>query len=194
MKKRPAFCMMILCFIMLTIAGNTFAQASWKKQTAPVMTPWGEQLTADNVWQEYPRPSMQRKEWMNLNGVWQYFKRTSIKYDYEKSPSLFSKAILVPFPVESALSGIMDKNYSVNKKATHMYRRTFTLPENYDGKNILLHFGAVDWRCYVYVNGELAGTHDGGSVPFFFDITPLLKPGAMQELQVAVWASEVCNA
>ena len=178
---------MIIAIILLTITESACAQSSWKKQTAPVMTPWGEQLTADNVWQEYPRPSMLRKDWMNLNGVWQYFKRSTIKYDYEKNASSFSKAILVPFPVESALSGIMDKNFSANKKATHMYRRTFTLPESFEGKNILLHFGAVDWRCYVYVNGELAGTHDGGSVPFFFDITSLLKPGEEQELQVAVW-------
>ena len=187
MRKKTIQSLMIITIILFTITESASAQSSWKKQTAPVMTPWGEQLTADNVWQEYPRPSMQRKDWMNLNGVWQYFKRTTIKYDYEKSTSLFSKAILVPFPVESALSGIMDNNFSANKKATHMYRRTFTLPEGFDGKNILLHFGAVDWRCYVYVNGGLAGTHDGGSVPFFFDITSLLKPGAEQELQVAVW-------
>lgn len=187
MKKRAFLSIMTFATILLTLTESACAQSSWKKQTAPVMTPWGEQLTADNVWQEYPRPSMQRKDWMNLNGVWQYFKRSSIKYDYEKSVSFFSKAILVPFPVESALSGIMDKNYSSNRNATFMYRRTFSLPDSFKGKNVLLHFGAVDWRCYVYVNGELAGTHDGGSVPFFFDITSLLKEGTEQELQVAVW-------
>ena len=128
MKKKTALGMIIFATMMFAITLSAYAQSSWKKQTAPVMTPWGEQLTPDNVWQEYPRPSMQRKEWMNLNGVWQYFKRSSIKYDYEKSVSAFSKAILVPFPVESALSGIMDKSFSANRKATHMYRRTFTLP------------------------------------------------------------------
>ena len=173
--------------LVLTFTENAFAQSTWTKQTAPVMTPWGEQLTEENVWPQYPRPSMKRQEWMNLNGVWRYFKRSSINYDYETRTSYFTKSILVPFPVESALSGIMDKNYSSNRRATHMYRRTFTLPENFTGKNILLHFGAVDWRCYVYVNGQLAGTHDGGSVPFFFDITPFLQEGAEQELQVAVW-------
>ena len=130
---------------------------------------------------------MKRQEWMNLNGVWKYFKRSSINYNYERSKASFSKAILVPFPVESALSGIMDKSYSANRRATHMYRRTFSLPEAFSGKNILLHFGAVDWRCYVYVNGQLAGTHDGGSDPFSFDITPFLQEGSEQELQVAVW-------
>ena len=179
--------MMAIAAIVLTLTESACAQSLWTKQTAPVMTPWGEQLTEENVWPEYPRPSMKRQDWMNLNGVWQYFKRSTIRYDYENNTSAFSKSILVPFPVESALSGIMDKSYSANRKATHMYRRTFTLPENFNGKNILLHFGAVDWRCYVYVNGQLAGTHDGGSVPFSFDITPMLKEGAEQELQVAVW-------
>ncbi len=147
------------------------------------MKPWGEQVTEENVWQEYPRPSMRRQEWTNLNGVWQYFKRPSINYNYESNAAAFTQAILVPFPVESALSGIMDKSYSSNRKATHMYRRTF----NASGERILLHFGAVDWRCHVYVNGQLAGTHDGGSVPFTFDITPFLKEDGEQELQVAVW-------
>ena len=129
MAKRISLSMILVLAIMLTLVESVRAQSTWTKQTAPVMTPWGEQLTADNVWQEYPRPSMKRQEWMNLNGVWKYFKRTSINYDYERNASSFSKAILVPFPVESALSGIMDKSYSSNRRATHMYRRTFTLPD-----------------------------------------------------------------
>ena len=177
----------VIVVAMLTLSQSACGQSVWTKQTAPVMTPWGEQLTEENVWPEYPRPSMKRQEWMNLNGVWQYFKRSTIRYDYESNASAFSKAILVPFPVESALSGIMDKSYSANRKSTHMYRRTFSLPEAFKGQNILLHFGAVDWRCYVYVNGQLAGTHDGGSVPFYFDITSLLNEDEEQELEVAVW-------
>ena len=172
MIKRISLSMILVLAIMLTFVESVRAQSTWTKQTAPVMTPWGEQLTADNVWQEYPRPSMKRQEWMNLNGVWKYFKRTSINYDYERDASSFSKAILVPFPVESALSGIMDKSYSSNRRATHMYRRTFTLPDAFSDKNVLLHFGAVDWRCYIYVNGQLAGTHDGGSVSFVEPVSP----------------------
>lgn len=187
MIKQISRSVVIIMISMLTYANCALAQSIWVKQTAPVMTPWGEQLTEENAWPEYPRPSMKRQDWINLNGVWKYFKRSSINYDYQQSTSTFSKAILVPFPVESALSGIMDKSYSSNRKATHMYRRTFTLPEAFSGKNILLHFGAVDWRCYVYVNGQLVGTHDGGSVPFTFDITPFLQEGVEQELQVAVW-------
>lgn len=176
-----------LLALLALAASSTFAQSKWVKQTAPVMTPWGEALTAEDVWQEYPRPSMTRKNWMNLNGVWQYAKRSTVNDNYEKSVSTFSKSILVPFPVESALSGIMDKNFSANKNATHLYRRTFTLTDAFRDKNTLLHFGAVDWRCYVYVNGQLAGSHDGGSDPFTFDITGLLKESGEQELQVAVW-------
>ena len=179
--------MTALLAAMLFLAVSASAQSQWTKQTAPVMTPWGEELTEKKVWPEYPRPSMKRQEWVNLNGVWQYFKRSSINYDYESTASAFTKAILVPFPVESALSGIMDKSHYANRRATHMYRRTFTLPDTFIGKRVLLHFGAVDWRCYVYVNGELVGTHDGGSVPFHFDITPFIKGWGTQELQVAVW-------
>lgn len=187
MRKRISRSVTAVIAVMLTFSQSACAQSSWTKQSAPIMTVWGEQVTEENAWQEYPRPSMKRQDWMNLNGIWQYFKRSSVNYDYEQSASSFSKAILVPFPVESALSGIMDKSYSSNRRATHMYRRTFALPDNFSGKSVLLHFGAVDWRCYVYVNGQLAGTHDGGSVPFAFDITPFLQEGAEQELQVAVW-------
>ncbi len=161
--------------------------ATWEKKTAAVMTPWGEQLTSENVWAEYPRPSMKRDDWMNLNGVWDYYKRSGINYDYEDNDRRFDKAILVPFPVESALSGIMDNDYKGNTKATHMYRRTFEVPASFAGKNVILHFGAVDWRCTVYVNGKEAGSHDGGSDPFKFDITELLNESGEQELQVAVW-------
>ena len=187
MNNRISRSMIAVAAILLTLSESAFAQSTWTKQTAPVMTPWGEELTAESVWPEYPRPSMKRQNWMNLNGVWQYFKRSSINYDYESNASSFSKAILVPFPVESALSGIMDKSYSANRRATHMYRRTFTLPESFSGKAVLLHFGAVDWRCYIYVNGQRVGSHDGGSVPFYFNITPFLQESGEQELQVAVW-------
>lgn len=94
---------------------------------------------------------------------------------------------MVPFPVESALSGIMDKDYLANTWATFAYRKTFTLPDAYKNKNVLLHFGAVDWKCAVYVNGKEAGTHAGGSDPFFFDITSLLNGRGEQEIQVMVY-------
>ena len=176
-----------LAAVLLIVFSLTAAAATWQKQQAPIMTPWGEALQSDNVWAEYPRPSMIREAWMNLNGVWGYFKRNSVNYNYERSASSFRQAILVPFPVESALSGIMEKDYRNGPNVTHMYRRTFTVPEDYSGKRLLLHFDGVDWRCSVYVNSMLVGTHQGGFDPFSFDITAALTTGGEQEIQVAVW-------
>ena len=117
------------------------------------MTPWGETLTPATTWQEYPRPQLVRPDWMNLNGEWQYFRRTSSEnVKCEVRDRNFSGTILVPFGVESALSGIMVSDYDTNSRSVQMYRRYFTLPESYHGKTVLLHFGAVDWSCVVYVN------------------------------------------
>ena len=178
----------LLLLTVLTMGIDQSATADpWQKKTAALMTTWGEELQSDNAWTEYPRPSMTRSEWMNLNGVWGYFKRTQINYDYETDAEAFNQSILVPFPVESALSGIMDNNYRANRTATFMYRRSFSIPSNWTGKHVLLHFDAVDWRCSVYVNGTLVGKHDGGSDPFYFDITNALTSEGEQEVQVAVW-------
>ncbi|MDO5447390.1 MAG: family 43 glycosylhydrolase [Prevotellaceae bacterium] len=175
-----------ICFMALT---SSFANAdNYEKKTAPLMTPWGEQLTVEDTWTEYPRPQLVRDDWMNLNGLWQYFKRkNSIDLSYEASEGAFKTPILVPFAPESALSGIMDKDASTNTKSTHMYRRTFELPAEYAGKRIMLNFGAVDWRCKVYVNGKEAGMHQGGSDPFSIDITDFLNASGEQEVQVAVY-------
>ena len=94
--------------------------------------------------------------------------------------------IMVPFPVESALSGVMDTDYT-NKRKQYSYKRTFTIPESMKGKNILLHFGAVDWSTGVFINEQKVGTHKGGFDPFYFDITPYLKESGEQELQVQVY-------
>lgn len=159
----------------------------WAPKTAPIMTTWGESIDPDNVWQEYPRPQLTRSEWMNLNGLWGYFCRKSqIDYSYEANAETFAEQILVPYPIESALSGIMSSTYEANTRSTFMYRRTFTLPAEYAGKNILLHFGAVDWKCVIYINGEEAGSHTGGSDPFSVDITPYLNESGEQEVVVAV--------
>lgn len=162
--------------------------AEWQRLSARLMTPWGENIDPENVWQEYPRPQLVRDNWMNLNGVWDYFRRTnSVKLTYEEKASRFTEKILVPFGVESALSGIMHTDYSTTANSTLMYRRTFTMPENFQGKRILLHFGAVDWQCAVFVNGTQVGEHKGGSDPFTFDITNFLQASGEQELQVAVY-------
>lgn len=183
MKQRRIIFMAVAALI--TLAAH--AQA-WQRLSAPVMTPWGEQIDPEQVWQEYPRPQLVRSEWMNLNGVWDYFRRTNrIALTAERSESNFRQRILVPFGVESALSGIMHTDLGTTAGSTLMYRRKFTLPESFRGRHVLLHFGAVDWRCAVFVNKRKVGQHDGGSDPFSFDITDYLTDEAEQELQVAVY-------
>ena len=178
---------LFLILTMLSMGCLCHAQ-EWQRLSAPVMTPWGEQIDPENVWQEYPRPQLVRPDWINLNGVWQYFRRNnSVRLTYERSASSFKQRVLVPFGVESALSGIMHTDLSATAKSALMYRRTFTLTDAFKDKRTLLHFGAVDWRCVVFVNKQKVGQHDGGNDPFTFDITDYLTDEDEQELQVAVY-------
>lgn len=175
-----------ICGLLLLFGMSAFS-ADWQRLRAPLMTTWGENIDPENVWPEYPRPQMVRSEWMNLNGTWDYYKKPFVDLNYVKAFGNFDKKILVPFPVESALSGIMDKEYLANTQSTFAYRKTFTLTDAFKNKTVLLHFGAVDWKCAVYINGKEAGTHSGGSDPFSFDITSLLNSGGEQEVQVMVY-------
>ena len=174
------------------LAVSAFA---WEKKSAPIMTKWAEEVTPDNVLPEYPRPQLVRADWMNLNGVWEFELTTGItnRIDYTdwkgcdmsvfkdvKPGKKLGREILVPFPIESALSGIMER-------AEYMkYRRTFKIPDGWGGKRVRLNFDAVDWKCEVYVNGKLVGGHEGGYDAFSFDITKELK-GGDNELIVSVY-------
>lgn len=161
--------------------------AEWQPKQAPLMTKWAKDVTPQSVHAEYPRPQMVREHWQNLNGLWEY----AIRPMDAVKPDKWDGEILVPFPVESALSGVMKM---VGPENRLWYRRTFTLPKQ-DGqtspawrdKNILLRFGAVDWETTVWLNGKEVGTHKGGYDPFTFDITAALKPDDTQELVVSVW-------
>lgn len=151
----------------------------WGVRKAPVMTKWSENIDPDNVLPEYPRPQFERSEWLNLNGIWDFkFANDKIAYSNEG----FDEEILVPFPVESAISGIMTK-----RKYHVWYKRNFTVPTSWNEKRIQLNFGAVDWECEVFVNTQSIGTHTGGYTPFSFDITDYLKAGTEQELIVRVY-------
>ena len=119
---------------------------------------------------EYPRPDFVREQWQSLNGTWDFYERLRAE----------KLQIQVPFVPQSRLSGI-GRNLTSD---TILYERQFTVPEDWEGKRILLHFGAVDYRCGVWVNGQCAGTHQGGQTPFTFDITDFLN-GVEEHLRVS---------
>ena len=167
---------LLLIVLYISCLGTT-AQP-WQPAGDRIRTPWADQVHPAAPLPEYPRPLMQREAWMNLNGLW----------DYAVLPAgaAFSQAdgkILVPFCIESSLSGV---GKMVGKESNLWYRRTFTLPKTWKGKRILLHFGAVDWRADIWVNGVKAGSHTGGYTPFSLDVTDALVPGE-NTLTVRVW-------
>jgi beta-galactosidase/beta-glucuronidase len=158
---------------------STEVTSEYKPVEGKIMTRWAH-IDPEKVLPEYPRPQMVRSDWCNLNGLWDY----AIVDKTQPMPGQFQGKILVPFAAESALSGV-GKN--VGEKNRLWYRRTFTVPEAWNGKTILLHFGAVDWDCDVFVNGKVLGNHQGGYDPFWYDITGALNATAQNELVVSVW-------
>ncbi len=166
-------------FATLALAIN-IQGAAWAPAKGPLMTRWAKDVSPKKVHPEYPRPQMVREEWQNLNGLWDY----AIVDKDATQPSTWDGQILVPFPVESALSGVMKP---VTEKQRLWYHRTFKVPGKWKGQRVLLHFGAVDWEATVTVNGKELGTHRGGYDGFSFDITDALKPSGDQEIVVAVW-------
>ena len=167
--------------LIFAISLGGIAMAQWKPVEGQLMTRWAKDVSPGNVWPEYPRPQMTRDQWQNLNGLWDYAITPSTT---DSRPAAWEGQILVPFAIESALSGVKK---AVQPDQTLWYRRTFTAPENLDGQRLLLHFNAVDWECAVFVNGTFCGRHQGGYDPFYFDITGALVPQGDQELVVAVW-------
>ncbi len=176
MKKNLFFSVaLLLCFTLTT------AQESWKPVAGKIMSPWASEVSATSPLPEYPRPQMERKSWMNLNGLWQYH---IVPKTEQTVPATFAGHILVPFAVESALSGV---GKTVGKDSVLWYERSVNIPSAYRKGNVLLHFGAVDWQCEVYVNGKKVGEHEGGYDPFSFDITPALNKGSQQQIVLRVW-------
>lgn len=165
---------LIVCLLFTVSAG-----AQWKPAGNRIQTAWAEQIDTLNVLPGYPRPIMKRAYWKNLNGLWNF----AILPVKRAEPATYQQKILVPFPVESSLSGVQQM---IDDKQELCYNRTFTIPKAWKGKRILLHFGAVDWKAEIIVNGVLVGRHTGGYTPFCFDITPFLRPRE-QVLTVRVW-------
>jgi beta-galactosidase/beta-glucuronidase len=165
--------------LLVLISSVSFAQ-DWKMGPVAITTPWSEKVNPSNVWQEYPRPQMTRNNWSNLNGLWQY---AILPKDQQTIPATLHGNILVPFAVESALSGVTK---TVGKDSILWYKRTISIPSA-KNKITLLHFGAVDWQCAVFVNGKEVGSHQGGYDPFTIDISSALAKGSKQEVAVRVW-------
>ena len=168
---------------LLWAAAVVAAPAEWQPAKAPLMTRWAKEVSAANVLSDYPRPQMVRSNWLNLNGIWDF----ALTERNKSKPGKFSRRILVPFPVESALSGVMS---NVTQNDELWYHRTFELPATWpadEGTRFLLHLGAADWETTVFINGHEIGTHRGGYDPFTFDITTALKRGAQNEIVISVW-------
>ena len=181
---------------LLCLAARAMSQNDWYIVPGRITTSWAQQVDPAHPLPEYPRPQMVRGGWENLNGLWEY----AIVPKDQDEPVSFQGKILVPFAIESALSGV---GKTVGGDSTLWYRTTFVLPAAPRGMaggdkaadartpkrnaTILLHFGAVDWRAEVFVNGKSAGIHEGGYDPFTFDITALVTKGRRQRLAVKVW-------
>jgi hypothetical protein len=177
--RRP-FGRLVLASLVLVaqVALGEGLQPEWEPRRAPLMTRWAADVTADDAHPEYPRPHLRRDDWLNLNGLWDYALRPDVA-----PPLDFDGRILVPYPVESALSGVMrraDGHYL-------WYRRSFDVPPDWTAERVLLHFGAVDWEASVWINGQAVGVHRGGYDPFTFDVTEALAGVGSNELLVRVW-------
>ncbi len=169
-----------LSVLVLVMAAALPCLAEWKPADGPLFTRWAKEVSPKNALPEYPRPQMVRKRWQNLNGLWDY----AIKPEKDKLPEKFDGQILVPYPVESALSGVMKR---VGKDNRLWYRRTFEVPKDWNGEAVLLNFGAVDWDTTVWVNGKEVGKHRGGYDAFSIDISRALKDSGPQEIVLSVW-------
>jgi beta-galactosidase/beta-glucuronidase len=172
MKKQ-----LILTAMLCLLGVSAFAQ--WKPAGNMIKTQWADKVDPQNVLPEYPRPLLQRDAWANLNGLWDY----AIKPIGENTPTKYDGKILVPFCIESSLSGVQKK---VGEDNELWYHRTFKVPSKWSKKDVLLNFGAIDWRADVYLNGQHIATHEGGYTPFSVNITPFLKKGE-QDLAIRVY-------
>ena len=175
MKTQISILLVILCVIFF----STTAQA-WQKKQAPLMTQWASQVDIKAPLPEYPRPQIVRTDWLNLNGLWQF--QAGDTNDVVPAGKNLAEEILVPFPMESPLSGVMAYHpYS-------WYRRMFTVPPAWSGRRIILHLDAVNWESEAFINGQSVGVHKGGYDPISYDITDQIKGAEPQELMVRVYA------
>lgn len=182
---------------LLTGAGSAQQDSSWQKENPRLKTPWFDEVSPDNSHPEYPRPQMVREDWQNLNGLWGFTSVSDLDTSSPPTGKELDEEILVPFPVESSLSGIEQRT----DQDRMWYRRTFSVPNSWliptahpgkgvgnnpNSQRLLLHFEAVDWDATVFVNGQEVGGHDGSYDSFTFDVTDALTHKGEQELIVGV--------
>lgn len=157
----------------------------WKPVGRRIMTRWARDVSPERVLPEYPRPTLVREAWLNLNGLWEY---AVVPGGGDAPPPRFDGRILVPFPIESALSGV-GRPLAPDERL--WYRRTFRVPAEWADQQVRLHFGAVDWHARVVLNGTALGEHKGGYDGFSFDVTSALREG---DNELLVWVSDPTDA
>lgn len=155
------------------------AASNWKPAGDMIKTRWASKVNPTAPLPEYPRPQIVRADWQNLNGLWSYAITAADAKNFKSEGQ-----ILVPFAVESSLSGV--QRY-VGKEKALWYERSFIVPKQWKNKNVLLHFGAVDWQSDLWVNGQKVGQHKGGYTPFSYDITKYLNKSGKQTVRLRVW-------
>ncbi|MFI3259331.1 MAG: beta-galactosidase, partial [Rikenellaceae bacterium] len=170
-----------LLTLLTMIAITQSSLLAWAPQGDKLKTRWAADVTPQTAWRSYPRPQLQRTEWQNLNGLWNYAVttqdtgRTAVKYEGE---------ILVPYAIESSLSGVQRTFLPTDML---WYKRQFTIDKSWKGKDIILNFCAVDYECKLWINGQYVGSHKGGNNPFSFDITKFVKVGTTpQTIEMSV--------
>lgn len=164
--------------VLIGVCSVAAAQADWKPAEGPLMTRWGREVTPENAHREYPRPTMVRERWMSLNGLWELDRSDTVLEPNAESP--LRETILVPFPVESALSGVGARSSELH------YRRRFDVPAEWRGERIWLHIEAFDQRAVAVVNGTIVAERQGGYTRLSADITEALRPGATQQVDIFV--------
>ena len=178
--RRPALRTALLLLVSIVfVLSPALAEETrlWNPAPGPLFTRWAGEVSPTNAHPEYPRPQLTRADWLNLNGLWDY----AITPIGVPGTADYEGRILVPFPIESALSGVMRR---LDENSTLWYRRKFSVPENWRGRRVRLHFGAVDWAARIFINGKPVGRHRGGYDSFTFDITDQLNQKAEQEIKI----------
>ncbi|MDX1315381.1 MAG: glycoside hydrolase family 2 TIM barrel-domain containing protein, partial [Eudoraea sp.] len=175
---KSLYSILLACILLACISCNSNNNGEWTPGESPLLSKWASEIDTEKPWNQYPRPGMVRSEWINLNGLWEF----TITKKGETAETWDSK-ILVPYPVESALSGITER---VGENDELWYKRTIKIPGEWN-EIIMLNFEASDWETKVFIDGELAGSHRGGYDPFSIDISDFVSAGSEHELSVSVW-------